>query len=391
MNLEALVRKNIYTLKPYSCARVEFKGEASVNMDANENPYNRPYNRYPDPLQTTLKEKIARIKNVNPAQIMVGNGSDECIDLVFRIFCEPKKDAIVAIDPTYGMYKVCADINNVKYKKVTLDKNFQLNAEKLLAETDEHTKVIFLCSPNNPSGNLLNRPEMQKIIETFSGIVVIDEAYIDFSSEPSWLNELDKYTNLIVLQTLSKAWGLASLRCGLAFASEEIIALFNKVKYPYNVNLLTQRYAAGQLEESEKLKNEWVKMILDEREPLANALQSLDCVKKIYPSDANFLLVKVSDAKQIYNELVGKSIIVRDRSSISLCSNCLRITIGTQKENRILIKALKTLNLSSPNSDETPLSKKLPRKSKTTDAPETPQISGVQSLFPDVFEDENVD
>jgi histidinol-phosphate aminotransferase len=341
MNLELLVRKNIYNLKPYSCARDEFKGEASVYVDANENPYNRPYNRYPDPLQTTLKEKIAPIKNVRPAQIMVGNGSDECIDLVFRVFCEPKKSTVVAIEPTYGMYRVCADINNVKYKKVLLDKNFQLDAEKLLAETDEQTRVIFLCSPNNPSGNLLNRTEMQKIIEGFSGIVVIDEAYIDFSNEPSWLNDLDKYPNLIILHTFSKAWGLASVRCGLAFASEEIIALFNKVKYPYNINLLTQRYVAGQLEEGEKLKNEWVKMILDEREPLIKALLSLNCVGKVYPSDANFLLVKVNDAKRIYKGLVGQGIITRDRSSISLCNNCLRITIGTKKENRILIAALK--------------------------------------------------
>jgi histidinol-phosphate aminotransferase len=341
MNLESSVRKNIYNLKPYSCARDEFKGEASVYMDANESPYNRPYNRYPDPLQTALKEKIARIKNVRPAQIMVGNGSDECIDLIFRIFCEPKKDIVVAIDPTYGMYKVCADINNVKYRKVSLDKNFQPDAEKLLAETNEQTKAVFLCSPNNPSGNLLNRPEILKIIEGFSGIVVIDEAYVDFSSEPSWLEDLDKYPNLIVLHTFSKAWGLASVRCGLAFASEEIIALFNKVKYPYNVNQLTQRYVAVQLEEGEKFKNEWVKMIRDEKEPLIHALQALNCVKKIYPSDANFLLVKVNDAKRIYKHLVENGIIVRDRSSISLCNNCLRITIGTKKENRAFIEALK--------------------------------------------------
>ncbi|MDR1437124.1 MAG: histidinol-phosphate transaminase [Candidatus Symbiothrix sp.] len=343
MNLETSVRKNIYNLKPYSCARDEFKGNASVYMDANENPYNRPYNRYPDPLQTALKEKIARIKNVPPARMMVGNGSDECIDLIFRVFCEPKKDAVAAIDPTYGMYKVCADINNVKYKKVSLDKNFQPDAEKLLAETDEQTKAIFLCSPNNPSGNLLNRVEIRKIIENFDGIVVIDEAYIDFSSEPSWLNELDKYPNLIVLQTFSKAWGLASVRCGMAFASEEIIALFNKVKYPYNVNQLTQRYVTGQLAEGENFKNEWVKMILDEKESLIQALQALDCVKKVYPSDANFLLVKVKDAKEIYRQLVEKGIVVRDRSSIALCNNCLRITIGTKKENRTLTEALKNI------------------------------------------------
>jgi histidinol-phosphate aminotransferase len=349
MNLEALVRKNIYNLKPYSCARVEFKGEASVYLDANESPYNQPYNRYPDPLQTALKEKIARIKSVNPDQIMVGNGSDECIDLVFRVFCEPGKDAVTAIDPTYGMYKVCADINNVKYKKVLLNENFQLDAEKLLSETDEHTKAVFLCSPNNPTGNLLNRHEMRKIVEGFTGIVVIDEAYIDFSGEPSWLNDLDKYPNLIVFQTFSKAWGLASVRCGLAFASREIVALFNKVKYPYNVNFLTQRYVAGQLDEGEKLKNEWVEMVLNERVPLTNALQSLHCVEKVYPSNANFLLVKMNDAKRIYNELIGKGVIVRDRSSISLCNNCLRITIGLQEENRILMETLKELDSSLSN------------------------------------------
>jgi histidinol-phosphate aminotransferase len=341
MNLETLVRKNIYNLKPYSCARDEFKGEASIYMDANENPYNRPCNRYPDPLQTVLKEKIAGIKNVPPSQVMLGNGSDECIDLIFRVFCEPPKDAVVAIEPTYGMYKVCADINNVKYKKVLLDENFQLKAEKLLAETDKHTKAVFLCSPNNPSGNLLNRQEMRKVIEKFNGIVVIDEAYIDFSGEPSWLNELDKYPNLIVFQTFSKAWGLAAIRCGLAFASEKIIALFNKVKYPYNINGLTQRYLSEQLKEGEKLKDGWVKLILEEKEPLINALQSLQCVEKVYPSDANFLLVKVDDAKRLYRQLVDQGIIVRDRTTLSLCNNCLRITIGTKRENRALIGALR--------------------------------------------------
>ncbi|MDR2087223.1 MAG: histidinol-phosphate transaminase [Dysgonamonadaceae bacterium] len=377
MNLELSVRKNIYSLKPYSCARDEFKGEASVYMDANENPYNRPYNRYPDPLQTALKEKIARIKNVRPTQIMIGNGSDECIDLVFRIFCEPKKDAVVAIEPTYGMYKVCADINNVKYTKVLLDKNFQLDAEKLLAETDERTKAVFLCSPNNPSGNLLKRQEIQKVIEKLNGIVVIDEAYIDFSGAPSWLNELDKYPNLIVLHTFSKAWGLASVRCGLAFASEEIIALFNKVKYPYNVNCLTQRYVAGQLDEGEQFKNECVKLVLDEKEPLIKALESLKCVKKIYPSDANFLLVKVNNAEQIYKGLVEQGIIVRNRSSISLCNNCIRITIGTKKENHTLIKVLKMLDSDLLNSNNKPLAKKSPRKAKV--------------LFPEVFENEDID
>jgi histidinol-phosphate aminotransferase len=241
MNLESVVRKNILNLKPYSCARDEFKGEASAYLDANESPYNLHYNRYPDPLQERLKERISQIKKINPARIFIGNGSDEAIDLVFRIFCEPAVDNVVAIDPTYGMYKVCADINNVEYRKVLLDEDFLIDAAQLIAASDRHTKAVFLCSPNNPSGNLLNRSEVQKIIAHFPGIVVIDEAYIDFSSEPSFLNDLEKYPNVIVLHTFSKAWGLASLRCGLAFASEEIIGLFNKVKYPYNLSTLVQQ------------------------------------------------------------------------------------------------------------------------------------------------------
>ncbi|MDR0865579.1 MAG: histidinol-phosphate transaminase [Candidatus Symbiothrix sp.] len=343
IHLEQFVRPNIWKLKPYSCARDEFKGEASVYLDANESPYNQPYNRYPDPLQVSLKEKIAQIKKVSPSQIMIGNGSDEPIDLVFRIFCEPKMDNVVTIEPTYGMYKVAADINNIEYRPVLLDADFQLNAGKLLAATDEHTKVIFLCSPNNPSGNLLKRTEMQKVLETFPGIVVIDEAYIDFSSEPSWLNDLDKYPNLIVLHTFSKAWGLASMRCGLAFASEEIIGFFNKVKYPYNISELTQRYVSEQLFEKDAIKNRWVELILGEKQPFINELNTLDLVEKIYPSDANFLLVKVKNADKVYKWLVEKGIIVRNRNNISLCNNCLRITIGTKEENKALINALKLI------------------------------------------------
>ena len=343
MNLQALVRKNIFDLKPYSCARDEFKGEASVYLDANESPYNQPYNRYPDPLQQQLKERIARIKNINPSRMMLGNGSDEAIDLIFRIFCEPKEDNVVAIEPTYGMYKVCADINHVEYRNVLLDENFQLDAEKLLAAADAHTKAIFLCSPNNPSGNLLNRSEMRKIINRFSGITVIDEAYVDFSSEPSWLNDLENHPNLIVLHTFSKAWGMASLRCGLAFASEEIIGLFSKVKYPYNLSTLVQQTVLAKLDEGDKFKTEWVKQILEEREPLAGALKSLPIVEKIYSSDANFLLVKVNDANGIYKKLVAQGIIVRNRNSITRCGNCLRITVGSKKENKILIEALKMI------------------------------------------------
>ena len=343
MNLESVVRKNIYHLKPYSCARDEFKGEASVYLDANESPYNLRYNRYPDPLQERLKERISQIKKINPARIMLGNGSDEVIDLIFRIFCEPAVDNVVAIDPTYGMYKVCADINNVEYRKVLLNEDFQPDAKQLIAAADNHTKVIFLCSPNNPSGNLLNRPEMRKTVESFQGIVVIDEAYIDFSSEPSWLNDLDKYPNLIVLHTFSKAWGLASLRCGMAFASEEIIALFNKVKYPYNLSTLVQQTVLEQLSGGDSFKTGWVSQILSERKPLATALNALPMVEKVYPSDANFLLVKVNDANGIYKKLVDKGVIVRNRNSISLCGNCLRITVGTKEENSVLIDSLKLL------------------------------------------------
>ena len=343
MNINNLIRKNILSLAPYSCARDEFKGEASVYLDANENPMNAPYNRYPEPLQWALKEKIAKMKGVNPCQIMLGNGSDEPIDLVFRIFCEPMQDNVVAIEPTYGMYKVCADINNVEYRKAFLNKDFTLDAGRVLEAVNEKTKVVFLCSPNNPSGNLLNRQEMLKIVENFNGIVVIDEAYVDFSSEKSWLEYLDKLPNIIVLQTFSKAWGLASVRCGMAFASEEIIAYFNKVKYPYNVNLLTQNFVSEALDRQEQ-KNEWVKMLLEQRDYLQSALKTLPLVEKIYPSDANFLLVKTPDANGIYKSLVDKGIIVRNRNNVSLALGCLRITVGTKAENEILINQLRITN-----------------------------------------------
>ena len=339
MNLQKLIRSNIYSLKPYSCARDEFKGEASVYLDANENPMNAPYNRYPDPLQWKLKEKIAKIKHVRPEQIMLGNGSDEPIDLVFRIFCEPKEDNIVAIEPTYGMYKVCADINNVEYRKAFLNEDFTLDADRVLAAVNEKTKIIFLCSPNNPSGNLLNRTEMLKIVENFNGIVVIDEAYIDFSSEKSWSEDLDNYPNIIVLQTFSKAWGMASVRCGMAFASEEIIGYFNKVKYPYNINLLTQNFVSEQLDYEDR-KNEWVRMLLEQRSYLEKELKKLSFVEKVYPTNANFLLVKVPDANDIYQYLVDKGIIVRNRNTVSLCQGGLRITVGTLKENQTLIAEL---------------------------------------------------
>lgn len=337
--LQELIRPNIWSLAPYSCARNEFTGEASVFLDANENPYNQPFNRYPDPLQVQLKEKIAALKGVRPTQIMLGVGSDEPIDLIFRIFCEPAQDNVVAINPTYGMYGVCADINNVAYKQVNLNNDFSLDAQNVLDACDANTKVIFLCSPNNPTGNSLERSEIEKIVTGFEGIVVIDEAYIDFSNEPSWLASLNAYPNIIVLQTFSKAWGMAALRCGMAFASEDIIAFFNKVKYPYNLNLLTQEAVLKQVEAVEQ-KNKWVETLLAERSKMIANLQNLPLVKHIYPTDANFVLVKVDDANKTYNYLVNKGIIVRNRNSVTLCQGCLRITIGTPQENQELLTAL---------------------------------------------------
>ena len=342
IEISKLVRNNIRNLKPYSCARYEFKGEASVFLDANENPMNAPYNRYPDPLQEELKAKIAKIKKIRPSQIMLGVGSDEPIDLIIRIFCEPKEDNIVAIDPTYNMYNVCADINNVEYRKVLLKNDYSLDAERILNAIDNQTKVIFLCSPNNPTGNLMNRVEVLKILNSFEGIVIMDEAYIDFSSQASWLEDLDNNPNMIILQTFSKAWGLASVRCGMAFASEEIIGYLNKVKYPYNINMLTQKFVSEQLD-YEGHKNEWVKAILEQRDIFEKKLRDIPLVEKIYPSEANFLLVKVPDADDIYNKLVNRSIVVRNRNNISLCLGCLRITIGKAEENEALINALKQL------------------------------------------------
>jgi histidinol-phosphate aminotransferase len=339
--LKELTRPNIWDLKPYSSARDEYKGvEASVFLDANENPYNNPYNRYPDPLQRDLKEMLAPIKKVKPENIFLGNGSDEAIDLVYRAFCEPDVDNVVAIDPTYGMYKVCADVNNVDYRNVLLNADYQFSADDLLASADERTKLIFLCSPNNPTGNDLLRSEIEKIITTFDGLVILDEAYNDFSDRPSFLSELDKYPNLIVLQTFSKAMGCAGIRLGMAFASAEIIDILNKIKYPYNVNLLTQQQAMEMLKNYSQVEA-WVKTLIKERAYLEKTFAALPCTKKIYPSDANFFLAKVTDAKAIYDYLVAKGIIVRNRSSIALCKDCLRVTVGTREENDQLIEALK--------------------------------------------------
>ncbi|MBQ7823834.1 MAG: histidinol-phosphate transaminase [Bacteroidaceae bacterium] len=342
MDLKTWVRPNIWNLKPYSSARSEFKGEASVFLDANENPYNAPYNRYPDPLQWAVKEKISQLKGVPAEQIFLGVGSDEPIDLIYRAFCEPGIDNVVAIDPTYGMYQVCADINNVEYRKVSLDNEFNVDADAVLNAIDTHTKAVFVCSPNNPTGNSLNRAAVERILKSFAGVVVVDEAYIDFSSQPTFLHLLNEYANLVVLQTFSKAWGSAGIRLGMAFASREIIEIFNKIKYPYNINKLTQEHALSMLEKAGQVK-EWVTILLQERVRLASELSRLSIVKKVYPSDANFLLVKVDDASAVYRYLVENGIIVRNRNNITLCMGCLRITVGTPEENRLLIEAMTKL------------------------------------------------
>lgn len=341
--LEDLVRPSVRNMQPYSSARDEFKGEASVFLDANENPYNGPFNRYPDPLQWKVKEKIARIKGVKPEQILLGNGSDEPIDLMMRAFCEPRIDNIVAIDPTYGMYHVAAEINDIEYRRVSLIAGFDLDVDALLQACDEKTKLIYLCSPNNPTGNSLSRDAIYKVLRTFSGIVVLDEAYIDFSSQLSFLGELNDFANLVVLQTFSKAWGSAGIRLGMAFASPEIIHVLNKIKYPYNVNSLTQQEALKMLGRHDTVI-EWVRVLLAERTELAKQLSLLPYVKHIYPSDANFLLVKVPDADALYRYLVNLGIVVRNRNSVSMCLGCLRITVGTPEENKVLLNALKKYN-----------------------------------------------
>jgi histidinol-phosphate aminotransferase len=341
--LQQLVRPNIWQLSPYSSARDEYSGhEAHVFLDANENPYNKPYNRYPDPLQRQLKHVIAGVKQVPEDCIFLGNGSDEAIDLVYRVFCEPGRDNVVAIEPTYGMYKVCADINNVEYRPVLLDEHYQMSADKLLRACDSTTKAVWVCSPNNPSGNNMHVEEVEKLLRHFDGIVVVDEAYSDFSTVPVFRRRLSEFPNLIVLNTMSKAWGCAAIRLGMAFASKDIIGLFNKVKYPYNVNQLTQQHALEAL--SDRLQVEkWVKLLLQERKTMMASFTELRVCEKVYPSDANFFLAKMTDANGIYKYLVERGIIVRNRSKVRLCGNCLRITIGTKSENDELLGALREL------------------------------------------------
>ena len=340
-SLEQLVRPNIWKLAPYSSARDEYSGkEAHVFLDANENPYGAPYNRYPDPLQRELKKQISKVKGIPEDMIFLGNGSDEAIDLPYRIFCQPGRDNVVAIEPTYGMYRVCADINDVEYRPVLLDEHYDFKAADLLAACDSHTKLIWICSPNNPTGNSLNRDEMLKVIQDFEGVVIIDEAYSDFSKQQTFRSELAAHPNLIVLNTMSKAWALAGIRLGMAFASKDIISIYNKVKYPYNVNILTQQQALETLKDPFEI-DRWVKTLLGERARLMQAFQELPICEKVYPTDANFFLAKMTDAQGIYNYLVDKGIIVRNRSRIQLCNNCLRITIGLKSENNELLAALR--------------------------------------------------
>lgn len=339
MNLDKLVRPNISKLTPYSSARNEFTGSASIFLDANENPYNEPFNRYPDPLQREVKKRLAAIKGVKPENIFLGVGSDEGIDLAYRIFCRPGIDNVVAIAPSYGMYEVCADINDIEYRRVSLDDNFNFDPDTLLAATDENTKLLWICSPNNPTGNAYPIEMILKTAQAFNGIVMVDEAYIDFSSKGSMIAYLDQCPNVIVLQTFSKAWGRAGLRLGVAYASPEIIDYYNKVKYPYNINAITQEKAIEALENVAEVKA-WVDELLDNRSLLAEALEKMSCVKHIYPSDANFLLIRVDNPDCLYNFLCNQGIIVRNRNRVEKCAGCLRITIGTKDENAQLINAI---------------------------------------------------
>ncbi len=339
--LEQLVRPNILALKPYSSARDEFGGSgAKVFLDANENPYNTPFNRYPDPLQRELKQRLAAVKGVAAENIFLGNGSDEPIDLAYRCFTRPGIDNVVAIEPTYGMYKVCADINDVEYRTVLLDDTFQTTADRLLAACDKNTKLIWICSPNNPTGNNIDRREIIKTLEGFDGIVIVDEAYSDFSGERPLRLDLGKYPNLIVLNTMSKAWGCAAIRLGMAFAQKAIVDVFNKVKYPYNVNMLTQKQALDALKDPFEV-DKWVKIILLERSRMIEAFNLLPSCKKVYPTDANFFLALFDDAQAVYDYLKEKGIIVRNRTRVTLCEDCLRITIGSKSENNELLAALR--------------------------------------------------
>ena len=344
-DINNLIRENVKLMKPYSSARDEFEDFDTADMiflDANENPFQNGVNRYPDPQQSNLKSVLATQNKVSKKQILLGNGSDEVLDLIFRAFCEPKVDNVITLPPTYGMYGVLANLNNIENREVLLSSDFQPKVEQILEVVDACSKILFLCSPNNPSGNSFSDDAVVKLLENFKGLVVIDEAYIDFSEKESWLNRLSDYPNLIITQTLSKAYGLAGIRLGICYASEEIIAVLNKIKPPYNVNELTQQRALERLSEPEKIKGE-IKSIMDQRAELLKVLVDVKFVEKIYPTEANFILIKVDDANKRYDELIAKGIVIRNRTTQPLCENTLRLTIGTEVENNKLIEVLKQL------------------------------------------------
>jgi histidinol-phosphate aminotransferase len=344
MIIENLIRENIKSLKPYSSAREEFKNSASnlVYLDANENPFDTGLNRYPDPQQNLVKAALAKIKNVSREQLLLGNGSDEVLDLIFRVFCEPKVDTVIVLPPTYGMYEVLANTNDVGLIKISLLDNYQPNVDEILKAQNSQTKLLFLCSPNNPTANSFNADKIETLIKKFTGIVVIDEAYIDFSSQESWIGRLNEFPNLIVIQTLSKAYGLAGIRLGACYSSTKIISVLNKIKPPYNINQLTQQTALKALQNSIKTNNE-IAIIISERNKLIIDLEEISFIVKVYPSDANFLLVKVDNAIVRYHQLVEHEIIVRNRTNLPLCENCLRFTVGTKEENKKLMNTLKLL------------------------------------------------
>lgn len=342
-SLDKLLRNNIKSLVPYSSARDEFAGEAKVFLDANENSLGSPltkwYNRYPDPHQQAIKAALSNIKKVSASQVFIGNGSDECIDILLRCFCNPGKDNIIICPPTYGMYEVSANINDIAIRKAPLLDNFQLNLAHIETLTDANTKIIWLCSPNNPTGNSLNRVDIETVLNNFDGLVIIDEAYINFSKQKSFIADLLDYPNLVVLQTLSKAWGLAGLRLGMAFASDAIIEVMNKVKPPYNINQATQELVLKALEEVGQV-NDMIRLLVDMRNALTVVFETMPTVEKVYPSDANFILVKIKQAKEVYDFLLTKGIVVRDRSKVMLCEDCLRITVGTERENTQMVEAI---------------------------------------------------
>jgi len=339
-NLNALVRENIRELKPYTSAREISAAKGYVLLDANENPFGNTLNRYPDPVQTELKQQISKMNGVAPGQLFLGNGSDEIIDLVMRLFCQPGKDNIVTIDPTYGMYEVVAKINGIEFRKVALDDNFDISTDAMLNEADEQTKLTILCSPNNPTGNILDKSEVRKLLDSFPGIVLLDEAYIDFAADKGFLGEMNQYPNLILLRTLSKAWGLAGIRLGKAFASEEIVSLLNKVKFPYNVSKINQKIAQKALNRQKQI-NKKIQRIISEREKMKTRLHTFSFIEHIFPSDANFLLMRVSNSQALTDFMQRSGILVRDRSGLKGCRNCVRLTIGTPKQNQLVLKKMK--------------------------------------------------